>query len=94
MEDFLNYLAGKSPRNDLTRKIETALELARSKEEWRCEYMTLLMRDQENIQKGKIEGKVELLVKLVSDGTISIQKAAAEADLDVESFEKLLKEND
>ena len=51
--------------------------------------MTLLMRDQENIQKGKIE----LLVKLVSDGTISIQKAAAEADLDVESFEKILKEN-
>ena len=40
MKDFLNYLVGKSPGSNLTRKIETALELARSKEEWRCEYDT------------------------------------------------------
>lgn len=51
--------------------------------------MTLLMREQENIQKGKIE----LLVKLVSDGTISIQKAAVEAGLNVEAFEKMMEEN-
>ena len=60
--------------------------------------MTLLMRDQENIQKGielgieqgieqGIElGQMMLLAKLAQDGTITIEQAAEEAGMDVQSF--------
>ena len=56
--------------------------------------MTLLMRDQENIQKGielgieqGIElGQMMLLAKLAQDGTITIEQAAEEAGMDVQTF--------
>ena len=56
--------------------------------------MTLLMRDQENIQKGielgieqGIElGQMMLLAKLAQDGPITIEQAAEEAGMDVQTF--------
>lgn len=36
--------------------LETILGIAKKNREWRREYTTLLMRDQENIEKGRIEG--------------------------------------
>ncbi len=35
------------------QKLEDAVKKARQNREWRREYMTLLMRDQENQEKGK-----------------------------------------
>ena len=94
MADFLGYLAGKSPQSNLSKKIDEAVIEARNSEKWRCEYMTLLMRDQENIQKGielgieqGIElGQMMLLAKLAQDGTITIEQAAEEAGMDVQTF--------
>ena len=36
--------------------------------EWRMEYMTLLMRDQEMIEKGKKEEKLNLLITFFTNG--------------------------
>ena len=60
---FLDYVAGKKPEDDFVNKLEEAVKEARKNRKWRHEYMTLLMRDQENIERGKIEGKAEEIIE-------------------------------
>ena len=55
---FLDYVAGKESDDAFVRKLEEAVKQARKNREWRHEYMTLLMRDQENIEKGMEKGKI------------------------------------
>lgn len=45
-------------------KLEEAVKEAKKNREWRHEYMTLLMRDQENVKIG-IERGEEMLAKLI-----------------------------
>ena len=56
---FLDYVAGKESADDFVQRLEKAVEQARKNREWRHEYMTLLMRDQENMEKGMEKGKIE-----------------------------------
>ena len=49
-------LAGKKPEDDFVKRLEEAIKEAKKNREWRHEYMTLLMRDQENIEKGIEQG--------------------------------------
>ena len=53
---FLDYVAGKESADDFVQRLEKAVEQARKNREWRHEYMTLLMRDQENMEKGMRKG--------------------------------------
>ena len=53
---FLDYVAGKKPDDSFVKKLEEAVKEAKKNREWRHEYMTLLMRDQENIEKGIEQG--------------------------------------
>ena len=46
-------------KSSFVKKLEAAVEKARKQEEWRVEYMTLLMRDREKFAEGKAEGKAE-----------------------------------
>lgn len=57
MRAFLEYISGKKNNNRFVQKLEAEVEKARNREEWRMEYMTLLMRDQEMINKGREEGR-------------------------------------
>lgn len=54
LKAFLDYAIGRKSDDIFVRKLEEAVEAAKRNREWRHEYMTLLMRDQENIDKGKI----------------------------------------
>lgn len=49
---FLDYVAGKEPEDYFVKKLNNAVREAKKNREWRHEYMTLLMRDQETIEKG------------------------------------------
>ena len=70
---FLDYVAGKKSEDCFIKKLEEAVEEAKKNRKWRHEYMTLLMRDQENIEKG-ILGMVSTLKDLeIPDATI-VQK--------------------
>ena len=54
---FLDYVAGKQTTDDtFITRLHAAVKEAKNNREWRHEFMTLLMRDQENIEKGRIEG--------------------------------------
>ena len=56
LKAFLDYVAGKKPADPFVDELEEAVKNARKNREWRHEYMTLLMRDQENIEKGIEQG--------------------------------------
>lgn len=60
---FLDYVAGKESNDSFVKRLAEAVEQAKKNREWRHEYMTLLMRDQENMEKGKIEGRAEGIIE-------------------------------
>ena len=51
LKAFLD-VAGRKPEDSYVEKLDEAVQEAKKNREWRHEYMTLLMRDQENIEKG------------------------------------------
>ena len=65
---FLDYVAGKKPKDSYVEKLEDAVKEAKKNREWRHEYMTLLMRDQENVELGEKRGEERLaqLIRLLS----------------------------
>ncbi len=67
LKAFLDYVAGKVPADDFVQRLEEAVEQARKNREWRHEYMTLLMRDQENIEKGIEKGKIYGAISMCYD---------------------------
>jgi len=52
LKSFLSYVAGKGAEDSFTQELDQEIRKAKQNEEWRQEYMTLLMRDQENLDKG------------------------------------------
>ena len=61
LKAFLDYVAGQKPEDSYVEKLEEAVQEAKKNREWRHEYMTLLMRDQENVEKGKEYGEERML---------------------------------
>ena len=60
MKEFLDWMvSGRIGNTELVRDLSEAVQKARDHEEWRLEYMTLLMRDNEMIEKGRTEGRKE-----------------------------------
>lgn len=58
-------MAGEKPEDSFVEKLEEAVKEAKKNREWRHEYMTLLMRDRENVEKG--EERLARLIKLLSE---------------------------
>ncbi len=77
MKEFLEWLTtGKTGQCELVNNLDLAIQKARDHEEWRLEYMTLLMRDQEMMKKGRI----------------TIEEGAQDADMSIEEFKKAMTE--
>ena len=102
LKAFLDYVAGKKSEDSYVNELEEALKEAKKNREWRHEYMTLLMRDQENIekgiekgiqrglQKGKIYGAISMCRDLgLSDGEI-IKKLHEKYSLSEEEIKEYL----
>ena len=88
MKNFLEFLRTGKENKGLSEDITEAVKKVKSSEEWRTEYMTLLMRDRENIEKGKMQ----MLFSMVQDGELSIEKAAGKVNIPASDFEKQMKE--
>lgn len=56
MKKFLEYIGGKMSDNLYVQELEAAVVEARKNKEWRHEFMTLEMRDRENLERGRIAG--------------------------------------
>lgn len=76
LEAFLDYVGGRITEDPYVLELDRAVAEAKKNRNWRHEYMTLLMRDQENIEKGKMEGRKEgikeerrkIIIKMLSQG--------------------------
>ena len=64
LKAFLDYVAGVESEDEFVQRVAGAVREAKKNREWRREYMTLLMRDQENIEKGKSVGE-EMMLMLI-----------------------------
>lgn len=92
LKAFLDYVAGKRSEDAFVMKLEEAVKEAKKNREWRHEYMTLLMRDQENIEKGREHGE-EMMAELIRN--LSMENRTADivrATTDKEYRRKLYEE--
>ena len=100
LKEFLAYIRGGAPRGELTRRIDSAVAAARTQEEWRTEYMTLLMRDEQMRNEGRAQGRAEGRAEerasmvgdirgLVRDGLLTLQQAIDRFSLTEEEAAKL-----
>ena len=64
LKAFPDYVAGQKPEDSYVEKLEEAVKEAKKNREWRHEYMTLSMRDQENQEIG--EEKLAKLIQILS----------------------------
>ena len=86
MKDFLDWLIGKQGKSELGKALDNAVQKARDHEEWRLEYMTLLMRDQEMIRRGRLQ---EIFLS-VQEGDYSIERGAQKSNMSEKEFEELM----
>lgn len=75
---FLKYVGGIASEDAYVKELQAKIEAAKRNEEWRREYMTLLMRDKENIEKGFQQGMKEGLEQGLEQG---IKQGAADEKL-------------
>ena len=93
LREFLAYVGGQAADaddSDLVTAIRTAVRSAIDDDEGRIRYMTLLERDQANIErgmeKGEKLGRSQLLYKLVASGKIDVDTAAEEMNAGSNEF--------
>lgn len=60
LKAFLDYVGGKITDDTFVQELDEAVKQAKQNREWRHEYMTLLMRDQVNVEKGIEQGENKL----------------------------------
>lgn len=68
LKAFLDYMGGRPSDHAFVKALSDEVALAKQNKEWRREYMTLLMRDQENIDKGREQGLKEGLKEGLEKG--------------------------
>ena len=75
MKSFLNYLVDHQAEDSFTKKLEQEVDRARNAKEWRLEYMTLQMRDQEKWEQGLEQGLEQRHIETLQE--LHISKADA-----------------
>ena len=68
LKAFLDYVSGKKTDNDFVEQLDKEVKEARRNREWRHEYMTLLMRDQENLEKGRTLERKKIILNMLRKG--------------------------
>ena len=104
--DFFHMLLSGEGKTNLSRKITEEVERARKHDEWRLEFMTLFMRDEEKRAEGLAEGlvkgeeigtkktlekSVKAIYSMTQNSTLTIEQAAAAMEMTEEEFLKLAK---
>lgn len=91
MRDFLDYLLGEGTKSDFTRRIEEEVNKARVHEEWRVEYMSLFLRDQEMREEGYEEKQRSVVMNMLKENE-PIEKICRYAECDENFVEEVRKE--
>ena len=87
MDWMVNKRKGKS---EFVNRLDEAVQKTRNHEEWRMECMTLLMRDQEMIRRGREEGRLQEIFLSVQEGDYSLERGAQKSNMSEKEFEELM----
>ena len=68
LKDFFHLILTGNGETELSKKIASEVEKARTHEEWRLEFMTLFMRDEEKKEEGLMEGREEAIQRMLKKG--------------------------
>lgn len=94
LKSFLDYVLGKKSEDPFIRKLDRAVRKAKKNRKWRREYMTLWMRDQENIEKGieqGIEQGTKMIIRNMHRKNCSIEQIAFLTEKPVEEVENIIR---
>ena len=95
MKEFLDWMVHKRKgKSEFVKRLDEAVQKARNHEEWRMEYMTLLMRDNKMREEGRIAGRKEgrqqgrekEIFLSVQDGDYGIKRGAEKLGISEEEF--------
>lgn len=97
IREFLKYVNGEKSDSAFVKEIEDRVAQIKASEEWRLEYMTLLMREQEIWEEAEEKGREEGIrgtVTLLKELNIPLQtiliKIQKQYNLSPETSEKYL----
>ena len=92
MREFLNWMtSGQTGNSNLVKNLEQAVQKARNHEEWRTEYMTLLMRDNKMREEGREQGREEEIFLSVQEGDYGTRRGAEKLGITEQEFVKRMK---
>lgn len=81
---FLDYVDGRKTEDPYIDKLDEAVKKAKMNRKWRREYMTLYMRDLENIEQGIEQEKIETIRRMLKMGISDLEMMAQVAGLSVD----------
>ncbi|MCM1399822.1 MAG: hypothetical protein NC225_10130, partial [Clostridium sp.] len=105
MKRLLDYIDGQAASDTFTEELETAVKSARRNEKWRIDYMTLEMHYREKYEEGFEQGieqgleqgiaqgaeqeKMQLAIKMLKNGDLSVEKISEYSGLAIEQITRL-----
>ncbi|WP_407396673.1 Rpn family recombination-promoting nuclease/putative transposase [Anaerovibrio sp.] len=94
LKNFLDYVDGHAPADELMKEIDTEVELSKSRDEWRREYMTLALEIEKekklSLEQGEIEGRVKSIKSLMKNMKLSAEAAMEAIGIPKEDFSKYI----
>ena len=89
IKEFLEYIeTGRTNNNSFIEELENRIRSIKSSEKWRVNYMKLLERDQENYDKGLLDGiekgKEEGILEGIEKGINNLIEVLREANMEEE----------
>ncbi len=88
--NFLRFVQTGKPTDKFTDELLNEVEVVKSNKKWEVEYMTLLMRDKENVRLGDAQRLVRAVKKNMEKFHISLEEACDACDSSVEEYEEAL----
>ena len=89
LKGVLHYIGGEEPTTEFAKELDEAVKKVKSSEEWRREYMTLMMRDMENQTYGEAIHLVSQIRTKLNKGKNVIQ-IAEEVEEEATYVEKIV----
>lgn len=94
LKNFLDYVDGYAPADELMQEIDSEVNIAKNREEWRREYMTLALEIEKekkiSLEQGEIEGRVKSIKSLMKNMKLSAEAAMEAIGIPKEDFSKYI----
>ena len=94
LKNFLDYVDGHAPADELMQEIDSEVNIAKNREEWRREYITLALEIEKekkiSLEQGEIEGRVKSIKSLMKNMKLSAEAAMEAIGIPKEDFSKYI----